>query len=74
MIHATAIAWLDGEIQKHGNSGELAERFKRYAEQARKDFAMYAWLEQHGALPSAAKGVKPRHVKAWQQSQEQVTR
>jgi hypothetical protein len=74
VINATAIAWLDGEITRRGNAGELAERFKRYQRQAHDDFAMYAWLEQQGKLPPAGEGIKPRHIKQWREAQAQVNR
>jgi hypothetical protein len=66
VIHAILIEWLDDEGR---TMDAWPERVKRYDQQAAQDFAMYAWLESQGKLPPPTKGVKPRHVKAWQQAQ-----
>lgn len=49
MISAKAITQLESMSRA---PDEWAERFRRYAAQARDDFAVYAWLEARGLLPA----------------------
>lgn len=68
MIGAISINRLAGDDYKRGKEGTWAERFKRYDQQAARDFAMFAWLEARGELPPPNR-IDDATVRAWQQAQ-----
>jgi hypothetical protein len=64
MIGAISINQLEGDDYKRGTAGTWAERFERYEQQAREDFAMYEWLQAQGNLP-APEQIDETTARAW---------